>query len=118
MHCMPLRTATLMLVARHRTMAWQSLLSRVVRAPTSSCRGVLRTKVGEALADAVLVLMRHRCQRSSPVSAQPCNHSQHCHPTLSKNSTGCLTKASKTWPLHARGGDMSISIGRSWSDSL
>ena len=36
MHCMELRTATLRLVARHRTMAWQSDPNLLVSAPTSS----------------------------------------------------------------------------------
>ncbi len=34
MHWSELRTATLMLVARQRTMAWQSLPRRLVSAPT------------------------------------------------------------------------------------
>ena len=36
MHCRELRTATFRLVARHRTMAWQSDPRRLVSAPTCS----------------------------------------------------------------------------------
>ena len=36
MHCMLLRAATLMLVDRHRTTAWQSAPRREVRTPTSA----------------------------------------------------------------------------------
>ena len=78
MHCMPLRTATLMLVARHRTMAWQSLLSRVVRAPTSSCRGGA-DQGQKALAHAVLCAGAPTlpartaclCSAMQPLSAHP-----------------------------------------------